>query len=77
MKYDDASWHYDGDFPDDLPEEAGATHVGMFLAWAITDDLAGELHLDDSQESIQKVKDSVSRAKAHGSYVLTLIKGAL
>ena len=28
-KYDDASWHYGGDFPDDLPEENGATHIGM------------------------------------------------
>ena len=23
MKYDDASWHYGGDFPADLPQEAG------------------------------------------------------
>lgn len=34
MKYDDASWHYGGDFPEGLPEEAGATHMGMYLAWA-------------------------------------------
>ena len=33
MKYDDASWHYA--CPDDLPDEAGATHAGLFLAWAI------------------------------------------
>ena len=33
-KYDDASWHYGGDFPKDLPIEAGATHTGMFLALA-------------------------------------------
>ena len=24
MKYDDASWHYGGNFPKDLPTEAGA-----------------------------------------------------
>ena len=29
MKYDDASWHYNGDFPTDLPVEAGATHIGL------------------------------------------------
>jgi hypothetical protein len=34
MTYDDASWHYGGDFPEDLPEEAGGTHIGMFFAWA-------------------------------------------
>ncbi|RML48695.1 DUF7832 domain-containing protein [Pseudomonas avellanae] len=32
MKYDDASWHYNGNFPSDLPDTAGATHIGMFLA---------------------------------------------
>ena len=57
MKYDDASWHYGGDFPDDLPDTAGATHIGMFLAWALINDMAGELHLDGSQESIKKVKN--------------------
>ncbi|WP_265102660.1 hypothetical protein [Acinetobacter sp. 'aerobic (ED)'] len=35
MKYDDASWHYGGDFPADLPQEAGATHIGMFLTWML------------------------------------------
>lgn len=35
MKYDDASWHYGGEFPTDLPEEAAATHTGLFVAWAI------------------------------------------
>ncbi|MGQ0544831.1 MAG: DUF7832 domain-containing protein, partial [Betaproteobacteria bacterium] len=36
MKYEDASWHYGGgDFPEDLPEEAAATHTGMYLAWAL------------------------------------------
>lgn len=57
MKYDDASWHYAGDFPDNLPEEAGATHIGMFLTWALINDIAGELHLDASRESINKVKN--------------------
>ncbi len=55
MKYDDASWHYGGDFPDDLPDDAGATHIGMFLAWAIINNLAGELHTEDSQDSISKL----------------------
>lgn len=56
VKYDDASWHYGGDFPDGLPPENGATHIGMFLAWAIMRDLVGELHREESQESLAKVK---------------------
>ena len=35
MTYDDASWHYGGDFPADLPRAAGATHIGLFLAWML------------------------------------------
>jgi hypothetical protein len=42
--YDKAAWHSDGDFPADLPPEAGATHIGMFFAWAVTRGLAGDLH---------------------------------
>ncbi|HEX9407079.1 MAG TPA: hypothetical protein VF975_07160 [Thermoanaerobaculia bacterium] len=49
MKYDDASWHY-GDFPSDLSHENGATHIAMFLAWAITRDLLGEMHLEDPED---------------------------
>jgi hypothetical protein len=30
MKCNDASWHYEGESPEDLSSETGATHVGMF-----------------------------------------------
>lgn len=56
MKYDDASWHYGGQFPKDLPQEAGATHTGMFVAWALLAGLAGELHTEDSQEEIAALR---------------------
>src|SRR4051794_15840454 len=56
MKYDDASWHYEGDFPADLPPAAGATHIGMFLAWAVLHGLAGELHTEDSPEILQQLQ---------------------
>ena len=47
MKYDDASWHSEGDFPDDLPEEAGGTHIGMFFAWALLSGMGGDEDKDD------------------------------
>lgn len=56
MKYDDASWHYGGDFPKGLPPEAGATHIGMFLGWAILRGLVGELHREESVESLRKMR---------------------
>ena len=57
MKYDDASWHYGGDFPEELSPENGATHIGMFLAWCLLNDMAGELHIDDSQDSLTKLRN--------------------
>jgi hypothetical protein len=47
MSYDRADWHYGGNFPPDLPPEAGGTHIGMFLAWAINNHLEGEIHHED------------------------------
>ena len=33
---DRADWHSGADnFPDDVPEENGATHIGMYVRWAI------------------------------------------
>ena len=57
MKYDDASWHYSGNFPEDLPDKAGATHTGMFLAWALLAGLAGELIIDEFPEFLGKLRD--------------------
>ncbi|HEV7692516.1 MAG TPA: hypothetical protein VGO52_16890 [Hyphomonadaceae bacterium] len=56
MKYDDASWHYGGDFPADLPREAGATHIAMFVVWAWLEGLAGELHVEDFPEDHERVR---------------------
>lgn len=57
MSYDRADWHYGGEFPEGLPNESGGTHIGMFLAWAITRDLAGELHSENSIESLVAVRE--------------------
>ena len=56
MKYDDASWHYGGDFPADLPQAAGATHIGMFLAWLIRNDYASQELIEEAEEEIELLK---------------------
>ncbi len=56
MKYDDASWHYGGEFPDDLPQEAGAIHTGMYLSWALLNGLGGEIHLEESPEGLEELR---------------------
>jgi hypothetical protein len=55
MKYDDASWHYGGDFPDNLLFEAGATHIAMFVVWCLINGLAGEMHLEEYLENYAKL----------------------
>lgn len=55
MAYDKIDWHSGGDYPPDLPEENGGTHIGMFLAWAILNKLEGDLH--KSSGLISKVRD--------------------
>jgi hypothetical protein len=37
MKYDDALWHYEGDYPKKLPNENAAIHIGMFITWCRPD----------------------------------------
>ena len=56
MTYDRADWHYGGDYPDDLPPERGGTHIGMFLAWAVTRDLIGTLHLQESSAELERLR---------------------
>ncbi|GAA5511268.1 hypothetical protein [Novipirellula caenicola] len=57
MKYDDASWHYGGNFPKDLPAEAGATHIGMFVAWAWMTGLAGEDVIDEMPDAVAALNE--------------------
>ena len=57
MKYDDASWHYGGDFPAELPRSAGATHIGMFVAWALLHGLASDIHLREFPEPLAQLRE--------------------
>jgi hypothetical protein len=55
MKYDDASWHLEGDFPKDLPEDAAFTHTGLYLAWAVLAGLGSKELQDDFKEELTKL----------------------
>ena len=56
MSIDRADWHYGGNFPKDLPKENGVTHIGFILSWIILNGLVGDLHKDESIESLEKIK---------------------
>lgn len=66
MKYDDASWHHGGDYPDGLPIEASATHIGMFVVWALLNDMAGAIHRQDFPEDLEALR---TRAITPGQFV--------
>jgi hypothetical protein len=72
MKYDDASWHSGGKFPTDLPAEAGATHTGKFVAWALLSGLAGEIHTTDFPDAVPKL---LSRSLTPGKFFLEACDG--
>ena len=56
MKYDDAEIYFLNFENDDLPNEAGATHIGMFVAWLIIHNLVSEDLQEEAAEEIEKVK---------------------
>src|SRR5437660_6190476 len=70
---DRADWHYDADnFPDDLPMENGATHIAMFVRWAIE----RGLFVDDATppEMIEAVRTGKMSAR---DFVLDELDGKL
>ncbi len=64
---DNASWHYGGDFPKGLPNEAGATHIGMFAAWALLSGLGDDESVEDLQEGISRLR---SRKITPGQFIM-------
>lgn len=72
MKFDDASFHSDGNFPEDLPPEAGATHIGMFLTWLIINDLESDWLKEEAADGIASLK---SRLVTPGSFTLDFFDG--
>ena len=74
-KLDDVSWHLDGDsFPEGLPEENAATHMGCFVAWAIKRGLWDVSMFEGSEQAI----DAVAQGRLSGrDFVLQECDGKL
>ena len=54
--YDKAKYHYDGDYPDDLPEEQAFVQAGMFLGWILDAGLYDRECWEDSAGHIASFK---------------------
>ena len=55
-KYDDAEWHYGGQYPDDVPVSHGFTHIGFFLAWAAERDLLSEYMHQETGDVVASIR---------------------
>lgn len=56
MKYDDAEYFFLNFETDTLENEAGATHIGMFMAWMILHELISDEARESNAEALAKVK---------------------
>jgi|CXWL01.1.fsa_nt_gi hypothetical protein len=58
--FDSADWHFLGEaFPTNAPQENGATHIGIYIAWIINTGLVGEFHLEESRNSLEQIKGRI------------------
>jgi hypothetical protein len=55
--YDNAEWHWSGDYPEGLPQENAFTHTGMFLGWIIDHDLYSDFFRTELKALITAFKD--------------------
>jgi len=74
IKYDDASWHYGGEFPSDLPAEAAATHIGMFMAWVLLSGMASDWYRTEFAAELSLLRE---RKLTPGAYLVQTIGGKL
>jgi hypothetical protein len=55
--YDKAKWHYEGNYPPDLPEENAYTYSGIFLTWLIRENFLDSTFVEDFQTDIQQLRE--------------------
>jgi hypothetical protein len=74
MKYDDMSWHIEGEFPDNISTSAAATHIGFFTVWAWINGLGGESLL----ESFDEISEILNQKKmSPGQIIIRYCDGKL
>jgi hypothetical protein len=62
VKYDDASWHFNGQFPKTSPKELGGTHIALLLKWCFLKGWAGRLHQDENPADVEALKQDKKSA---------------
>lgn len=75
--YDKAKYHYDGDYPKDLPEEKAFVHTGMFLGWIIDKGLYSEEFAQEAEQIELFKQRKITGAKVYEWWDGTLIDDML
>jgi len=58
MTIDNLTWHANSaEYPPDVPRENGCTHIGIFLAWAIINNLESEQFANNHSDLIDKIRN--------------------
>ena len=71
--YDKAKWHYEGDYPSDLPESQAFVHTGMFFGWLIEHELVSSDFAEDFAQEISQFKGR----EVTGPRLFEVVDGAL
>ncbi len=73
IAYDKAKWHYEGNYPAELPERQAFVHIGFMLGWAAQRGLLDEEFFGDFRAEVE----SFSRRELTGPRLLQICDGAL
>jgi predicted DNA-binding WGR domain protein len=52
--FDNASWHYGGDFPSDLDNHQAYIHTGLYIGWLLREGLFTSVFQKDNKEGISR-----------------------
>ncbi|MFL0268058.1 hypothetical protein [Candidatus Clostridium radicumherbarum] len=76
--YDKAKYHFDGNFPIDIPREQVYIHTGMYLGWIIDNDLFSEEFKNETIDEILKFKQKkVTGTQIYISWDVALVDDML
>jgi hypothetical protein len=71
---DRADWHYGADdFPEDVPHENGATHIGWFVRWA----MARGLFVNESEAPAETIEAVRAGTMSGRDFVMEYLSGKL
>lgn len=56
MAIDRIDWHGESAEQTGFPYENGGTHIGIYLAWIINNQLEGEFHQEESADELEQVR---------------------